>query len=164
MFTYSVTINVSPFKRLCDGSQYAKLCLSDQECILQSILNQVKDITRGDFGMWVYEPTKRGHPHLHTLFKVDRELSKGQLLDIRALSNRFGNDLFNKAIFIAKCADDGTSWINYMCKVQTPEKIQEIKNFKIGHKTGKFIFNSRKALNDFIDRQANGEELSIEFD
>lgn len=157
MLTYSVTINVSPFKRLFDGSQFAKLCQEEQESLLQGILNKVKSVTRGEYGVWVYEPTKRGHPHLHTLFKVDKELTKGQMVDIKDISEHFGNSLFNKVIYIEKCKDDGSAWLDYMMKVQTPEKKEEIKNFKIRTATGAFIFNSRKRLMEFIN---NDDELS----
>lgn len=156
MYTYSVTINISPFKRLKDGSQFAKIGQESQEAMLQFILGKIKEITHGDFGMYVYEPTKRGHPHLHSLFKVPRELTKGQHSDIKDLGEIYGNSIFNKPIYIEKCKDNGEAWLDYMMKVQTPEKKQEIKNFKVRTASGAFIFNSQKRLMDFI----NNDDLS----
>jgi hypothetical protein len=118
MLDYSYTINISPFKKQPNGIQFAKLTWEEQEAYLLVVLSQIKEILGGDWSDYVFEKTNRNYPHLHGLVKLDSPITSTQQKVIDNLSNKYGNNYYNKAIYIEYCHSGTAHWKNYMRKDQ----------------------------------------------
>jgi len=116
---YSFTLNISPFFRLEDGAQFTKLSKDDQKIRLISLMRRLKELIHGDFGHYVYEYTKRKDYHIHGLVTTDEGLTPSDFYNIERLGSYFGNNKFNRPIYMELCRDGGTHWrTNYMEKEQ----------------------------------------------
>lgn len=123
-FTYSYTINISPFKKqFSDPSLsdylvgFTKLSEDAQKETLQIIVHKLQDLIGGDWGAYVYEPTKRKDLHIHGLVVLDEPLTDIKFKAIKDLSNSYGNDQYNKTIYLEYCRDNGKHWREvYMVK------------------------------------------------
>lgn len=127
MLTFSITINVPPFKKtqelleMYGLSQFTKLEEKDQKHLLYYILSFIKEIIGGDYGQVAFEPTKRKDLHLHTSVKLESPIVEASWLQLKKLSNKFGNDHYNKCIDIQYCTDGGHGWSKYINKLNTPK-------------------------------------------
>lgn len=134
--TYSVTVNVSPFKKIkdVDGEvvQFTKLDHSRQKIVIFDIVMKLATITGGEYAAYVWESTKRGDLHYHGTFQVDAPLTETDMQCIRKLSNEYGNDYYNKAIDVQYCRDGGQHWRNvYMQKQQPRPTTPDVINVNV---------------------------------
>lgn len=128
VLTYSCTINISPFKKLVNGTQFTKEPRDRQYVILYEVLDLLRQAIAGDnptkqdpsfFTEWGevrFEETKRKDVHLHTYFKVSKPLTDKTFKWIKDVSSKYGNDQYNKAVDIQYCIDGGISWYKYIHK------------------------------------------------
>jgi len=119
---YSVTINVSPYKKFVRNfvtTNFHALKLEKQQEFIMEITAELQNIIGGEWGANVWELTKKGDQHFHGTVVLDGPLTDADYKQINTVSAKYGSNQYNRCIDLQYCRDGGKHWREkYMQKHQ----------------------------------------------